>query len=67
MGKVCEICGDEIATRDGENRCSTCDESGVASKAKRAAARAQRKAREDAMRSCGLVKVRGAMGGVYWE
>jgi hypothetical protein len=26
-----------------------------------------RKAREDALRSCGLVKVRGARGGIYWE
>lgn len=26
-----------------------------------------RKAREDAMRSCGLVKVKGALGGTYWE
>ena len=23
--------------------------------------------RDDAMRSCGLVKVRGALGGTYWE
>jgi hypothetical protein len=26
-----------------------------------------RRCREDALRSCGLVKVRGALGGVYWE
>ena len=26
-----------------------------------------RRAREDAYRSCGLVKVRGALGGTYWE
>lgn len=23
--------------------------------------------RQDAMRSCGLVKVRGNLGGIYWE
>jgi hypothetical protein len=28
---------------------------------------ANRRDREDALRSCGLVKVRGALGGVYWE
>lgn len=28
---------------------------------------ATRRAREDAYRSCGLVKVRGALGGTYWE
>lgn len=61
--KFCEMCGDEIATKDGENRCADCDGKARAS-AKR---KAQRKAREDVMRSLGLVKVRGAMGGVYWE
>ena len=30
-------------------------------------AKANRKAKEDAMRSLGLVKVRGALGGTYWE
>jgi hypothetical protein len=29
--------------------------------------RERRKARDEAMRSLGLVKVRGALGGVYWE
>lgn len=32
-----------------------------------ARARANRKAREQAMRDAGLVKVRGAQGGTYWE
>ena len=26
-----------------------------------------RKAREQVMRDCGLIKVRGALGGIYWE
>jgi hypothetical protein len=30
-------------------------------------ANAARKFRDQAMRSCGLVKVRGALGGIYWE
>lgn len=31
------------------------------------AAKLRRQARDSAMRDCGLVKVRGAMGGAYWE
>lgn len=61
--KVCEKCGIEISGRDGENTCPDCEE-----KTKRnARARANRKAREYALESCGLVKVRGALGGTYWE
>lgn len=32
-----------------------------------AKARSARKARESAYKSCGLIKVRGALGGTYWE
>lgn len=64
--KFCELCGDEIGSRDGENRCRECDEN-EATKAKRARRNAQRRAREDVLSSLGLVKVRGAMGGTYWE
>lgn len=66
--KFCETCGDEICTRDGENECRQCEDSEVAaSKAKRAKANARRREREAILRSCGLVKVRGALGGTYWE
>lgn len=65
--KVCEICGEEIATRDGENRCRTCEEHEEKKAAVRKRANANRRARDAAMRSLGLVKVRGAMGGTYWE
>jgi hypothetical protein len=61
--KVCEKCGCEIATADGDNLCRDCDEG----KRKRDKRNASRKAREDALRSAGLVKVRGALGGTYWE
>lgn len=64
--KVCEVCGIEISGRDGENTCPDCDRE-ARSKARRARARANRKAREYALESCGLVKVRGALGGTYWE
>ncbi len=65
--KFCEVCGCEIGTRDGDNRCSSCDEIEAASKAKRAKANKARRERESVLRDCGLVKVRGAMGGTYWE
>ena len=65
--KLCEVCGEEICTKDGENRCQGCEEIEAKSKAAKARRNTNRRAREDALRSCGLVKVRGAMGGTYWE
>jgi hypothetical protein len=61
--KVCEDCGIEIDTRDGENKCEKCDQKERRTKR----ARANRRARDAVMRSLGLVKVRGALGGTYWE
>jgi uncharacterized membrane protein YvbJ len=59
--KVCEKCGDEISTKDGENRCKACT-----NRSKKNAAN-QRKAYNDVLKSLGMVKVRGALGGTYWE
>jgi len=59
--KVCSRCGIEIFTRDGDNRCQSCEEKPARK------ARKRRSERDDVMRSLGLVKVRGAMGGTYWE
>lgn len=66
--KLCENCSAEIGTRDGDNLCSVCDSAEgdkkiLANKRRKI----NRKARESALRSCGLVKVRGALGGTYWE
>jgi len=61
--KVCEICGDEIFTMDGDNRCEKCRNKAKASKRTRLA----RKERDAIMRSMGLTKCKGALGGVYWE
>jgi len=36
-------------------------------KARRERSRANRKAREEAYRALGLRKVKGALGGMYWE
>jgi len=62
--KVCDICGDEIATRDGENRCPKCTK---ASAGKKHLLKKNRETRDQIMRDLGLVKVKGAMGGTYWE
>ena len=70
--KFCRICGEEFCgiegARDGENVCRSCaDATDARDVSKVAKVRANRKAREEALRSCGLVKVRGACGGTYWE
>ena len=69
--KSCERCGDEISTKDGENLCTACEEadelSGKARRRRNAMARARRKERDDVLASLGLKKVRGSMGGTYWE
>ena len=64
--KVCEICGVEISTRDGENRCQKCESLDLSAK-RRAKANRARRERDQVMRGLGLVKVRGALGGTYWE
>lgn len=67
--KVCKRCGVEIASLDGDNYCHSCKDTktnkviGV----NRQRVKANRLARESALESCGLVKVRGALGGTYWE
>ena len=63
--KFCKTCGIEIFTKDGENYCASCDEAMAdGKKVRRALARRER---ESMLRSLGLVKVRGQLGGVYWE
>lgn len=63
--KVCEVCGVEIATRDGDNRCESCDQ--MEHVRKREHRSKARRKREAFLKSVGLVKVRGALGGTYWE
>lgn len=67
--KVCENCGIEIGTKDGDNRCDRCSyllKLSGERKQKRHA-KEDRKARERILSDLGLVKVKGALGGVYWE
>jgi hypothetical protein len=61
--KVCEKCGLEISTKDGDNLCRDCEEG----RRKKESRNKARRERDSIMRSLGLVKVRGSMGGVYWE
>ena len=66
--KICKNCGNEINTRDGENLCRPCEDcEGDKAELKRRRANAHRRANDQAMRDCGLVKVRGELGGTYWE
>jgi uncharacterized Zn finger protein (UPF0148 family) len=59
--KVCEKCGDEIFTKDGENRCKDCEKK---KRKKNTLTAAQKR---DIMESLGLERVVGARGGVYYE
>ena len=56
MQGTCKTCG--VAVNGRSVYCADC------ARKRRAAVRREREA---AMRSCGLVKVRGACGGTYWE
>ena len=59
--KVCNCCGVEIYTKDGDNLCPDCHKI-IGKKTKQ-----NRKEREQVMRGLGLIKVKGALGGTYWE
>lgn len=60
--KVCAKCGEEIATKDGDNECDDCERG-----RKRKQAAKRRRERDQALRDLGMTKVRGALGGTYWE
>ena len=61
--KVCNKCHDEFHGRDGNNTCDDCERRTKRNKAVKLC-RAEVKA---AYESCGLMMVRGALGGVYYE
>jgi uncharacterized Zn finger protein (UPF0148 family) len=65
--KVCEICQQEIWTTDGDNLCPSCDRRERRRVARRRYRREKRSAMDAIMRGLGMVKVRGSLGGVYWE
>jgi uncharacterized Zn finger protein (UPF0148 family) len=61
--KVCEQCGEEIVAQDGDNLCNRCHQKRI----KRKMAAKQRQERDEVLRSLGLTKVHGTLGGTYWE
>ncbi len=63
--KVCARCGEEIDTKDGENTCP----GGCKRKkdGKFRSAKLTRKERDDLMADLGMVRVKGALGGHYYE
>lgn len=63
---MCQECGDEIDGLDGDNLCRKCDDAAANGK-RRVRARQMRKERHDVLTSLGLKRVRGALGGVYYE
>lgn len=66
--KVCENCEVEIGGKDGvDNLCPTCEEAETKRSRRNARRRANARARREAFRACGMVKVKGALGGTYWE
>lgn len=64
--KVCQYCRDEIHGGDGDNSCKACRTARTESERRRRA-RAQAKERDAIMKDLGLTKVKGAMGGIYYE
>jgi hypothetical protein len=65
--KVCQHCGDEIDTTDGENTCPECERAKEGKRHLLAKRRATRSIKDELLSDLGLVKVRGALGGTYWE
>jgi len=76
MTQVCWSCKKPLdSPLDGANLCHECGSHWTEEReaeyqrirAKREKANARRRARNQALRDLGLVRVRGALGGVYWE
>lgn len=68
--KFCELCGEEMAESSEASNHATC-EAEAARKVKDAARRARRnaarRARNQAYRDLGMTRVRGNLGGTYYE
>jgi len=62
MDLVCIRCGNAFVSSRSHDLCPDCRK-----RESRKRAYLRRKERESILRDCGLVKVRGALGGVYWE
>ena len=62
--KVCAACGIEIDVKDGINHCNQPE---CKRQRRNKKQRELRRERDDLMASLGLKRVRGALGGVYYE
>lgn len=62
--KVCGNCGEEFDGRDGDNQCRVCEDATGETRRRR---RIRRTYLDVARRSLGLAKVRGVLGGTFWE
>ncbi len=62
MDRSCIRCGVVFSSIRAQDLCPDCRK-----RESRKRAYLRRKERESVLRDCGLVKVRGALGGVYWE
>ena len=62
--KVCKTCGKEIDTPDGINECPICENANNTIRHQR---KLLSKDIEEVYNTLGLTKVKGDLGGVYWE
>ena len=65
--KVCEKCETEIFTGDGDNKCPACERAAGENKKKKEKKKFDVAAKRALMTSLGLTRVRGALGGIYYE
>lgn len=70
FGVVARILGADDVLGTDDTRIQFCDSETTAhvlAEVKRLRHNRNRRVRDSVMRDCGLVKVRGALGGTYWE
>lgn len=65
--KVCANCGIEIDGKDGENMCDQCDQAESKKKMVYLRRKNGRKIIDKMLKDMGMTRVKGALGGVYWE
>lgn len=65
---MCNKCGVEIDGLDGDNYCPDCENGNTSLPSKKKKTKTLTQAdREEILRDLGLVKVKGALGGTYFE
>lgn len=64
--KTCDTCGTQIGAGEDRELCLWCSRLNPSKSAKERRRR-NKSIRESVLRDLGMVKVRGALGGTYWE